>query len=542
MKILNSKILNDLLLLIIVACLTGCKKYTEPLLSTTAVSSITQTTATSGGNVTGDGGATILSRGICWSTNNTPTVTDNKTLDSTGTGNFVSAITGLTAGKAYNVRAYATNSIGTGYGNLVTFTSLRVEVPALTTTAIISITQTTAVSGGNITLDNGGSVSARGVCWSISANPTIESGKTIENGGLGAFTSNITQLLPNTLYYVRAYATNSAGTGYGNQVSFITSPTIPTLTTLTVSSISATSSNTGGNIGSDGGASITVRGVCWSTTQNPTIANSITSDGSGIGSFTSSLSGLIAGTTYYVKAYATNNVGTGYGNAITFTTQSPIVFNPNLTYGTVTDIEGNVYKTKAIGTQTWMAENVKTTHFNNTNMIPIQNVTSSQTWTYSHPAAYCWYNNDIANKDTYGALYNWYAVASGNLCPTGWHVPTYDEWTTLMNYLGGWGVVDGKLKESGTGHWKSPNINANNSSGFTALPGGKRDYTGWFGDIGYSAYFWTNTKLGAPGINEDSRAYRFELRNDDDFGSSTTYRNWFDEKLSFGYSVRCVKD
>jgi uncharacterized protein (TIGR02145 family) len=141
--------------------------------------------------------------------------------------------------------------------------------------------------------------------------------------------------------------------------------------------------------------------------------------------------------------------------------------------GTVTDIEGNMYKTVTIGTQNWMAENLKTTKYKDGTAIP--NVTDNTAWKNLIAPAYCWYNNDILNKTPYGALYNWYTVNTGKLCPSGWHVPTDEEWTVLSTYLGGLSIAGGKLKETGTGHWLNPNTGATNETGFTALPGGYRD-------------------------------------------------------------------
>jgi parallel beta-helix repeat protein len=200
------------------------------LAATTAASAITGTTATSGGNVTGDGGAAVTARGVCWSTSANPTTANSKTTNGTGTGTFTSSITGLTAGALYYVRAYATNSAGTGYGTQISFTT--VSIPTLAaTTAASAITGTTATSGGNVTGDGGASVTARGVCWSTSPNPTTANSKTTNGTGTGTFTSSLTGLTTNTLYYVRAYATNSAGTGYGTQISFTTTFEVNVLNT-----------------------------------------------------------------------------------------------------------------------------------------------------------------------------------------------------------------------------------------------------------------------------------------------------------------------
>jgi N-acetylneuraminic acid mutarotase len=193
--------------------------------------------------------------------------------------------------------------------------------PMLTTENVLKATQTSAVSGGNVTNDGGSEVTARGVCWGTTQNPTISSSKTTDGTGTGAFTSNITGLTANAFYYIRAYATNNEGTSYGNEVAFNTNPVaLATLTTTSVSSITTTSAISGGEISSDGGGTITTSGIFWSTSQNPTIADNKTTDGSVTGSFTSNLAALNPGTTYFVRAYAVNNAGVAYGIQLRFTT------------------------------------------------------------------------------------------------------------------------------------------------------------------------------------------------------------------------------
>jgi hypothetical protein len=310
---------------------------TMPTVTTAAVTNITQTNATSGGNVTSDGGASVTARGVCWSTTASPVITGNHTSDGTGTGTFVSNITGLTAGTLYYVRAYATNSIGTSYGNQLSFTTLVVvTTPTVTTAAVTNITQTSATSGGNVTSDGGASVTARGVCWSTSASPVITGNHTSDGTGTGTFASSITGLTAGTLYYVRAYAINSAGTSYGNELSFTTLVAInmPTVTTAAVTNITLNTATSGGNVTSDGGATVTARGVCWNTSPSPVVTGNHTNDGSGTGTFVSSIIGLTDGTTYYVRAYATNNAGTSYGNELSFTTLAI----PTVTTAAVTNI------------------------------------------------------------------------------------------------------------------------------------------------------------------------------------------------------------
>jgi plastocyanin len=204
----------------------GCKKSTKtsiPVLTTVAVTNITQTSATSGGDISSDGNATVVARGVCYSTSANPSITDPNTSDGTGSGQFVSNISGLTTGTLYYVRAYATNSAGTAYGNQVSFSTGSNQLATLTTTAISAVTATTAVSGGTITDDGGSGITARGVCWGRASSPTIDSTHTSEGTGKGTYVSNLSGLDANTMYYVRAYATNSIGTSYGNELSFTTS-------------------------------------------------------------------------------------------------------------------------------------------------------------------------------------------------------------------------------------------------------------------------------------------------------------------------------
>jgi len=394
-----------------------------------------------------------------------------------------------------------------------------IEDATIVTTEVSSITHNSAMSGGNITDDGGASILERGVCWNTSQNPTLSNEHTSDGNGTGSFTSSLTGLTHNTTYYVKAYATNSLGTSYGSEVTF-TTLTTPTLTTTVISAITNNSAKSGGNVTDDGGSTVTARGVCWSTSQNPTITDDFTTDDSGTGSYSSSLTGLFSETTYYVRAYATNSAGTAYGNEVSFKTW----------IGAVTDYDGNVYKIVQIGTQVWMAENLKTTKYNDDTSIPL--VTDNNEWISLNTPAFCWYNNDAeTNKSIYGALYNWYTVNTGKLCPKGWHIPTHSEWTTLVNFLGGEYVAGGKLKETGTLHWQSPNPGATNETGFTALPGGLRYYGGSFYHIGDYGWWWSATEESATFAWHSIMFY-----NSIEATISTLYNK------EFGFSIRCVKD
>ena len=299
----------------------------EPTVTTSQVTNVTQTTATCGGNVTDDGGGQVTERGICWGTSQNPTISGSHVSSGTGTGSYTVNMTGLTANTTYYVRAYATNSAGTAYGSEVRFTTSQiVTVPTVTTSQVTNVTQTTATCGGNVTATGNATVTERGICWGTSQNPTTSGSHGSSGTGTGSYTVNMTGLTANTTYYVRAYATNSAGTAYGSEVSFTTSQivTVPTVTTSQVTNITQTTATCGGNVTATGNATVTARGVCWSTSQNPTVTGSHTTNGTGTGSFTSSITDLSPNTTYYVRAYATNSAGTAYGTQRSFTTTQNI--------------------------------------------------------------------------------------------------------------------------------------------------------------------------------------------------------------------------
>ena len=195
----------------------------------------------------------------------------------------------------------------------------------------------------------------------------------------------------------------------------------------------------------------------------------------------------------------------------------------------VTDVDGNVYHTVTIGTQVWMVENLKVTKYKDGTAIPL--VTDNTAWSNLTTAGYCWFTNDaLTYKNTYGALYNWYTVNTGKLCPTGWHVPTDAEWTTLTTYLGGEIAAGGKLKETGTAHWLSSNTGATNESGFAGLPGGSRNTYGIFQTLGVLGYWWSSAEF-----TTDTAWYRtLSYSYGDAFRSNSAEGG--------GFSVRCVRD
>jgi len=309
-----------------------------------------------------------------------------------------------------------------------------------------------------------------------------------------------------------------------------------TIKTVAINSINSYSAICGGEIVYDNSLPILTRGVCWSLKQNPTYADNHSNDSLGIGKFTSKLINLNADSTYYVRAYCINKIDTVYGEQVSFKTLNNIIFNSQVTYGSVTDIDGNIYKTVSIGTQTWMAENLKVTRFQNGDLIP--NETDLGKWGYFQikMSAFCWYNNDSSNKNIYGALYNWYAASDNrNIAPAGWHVSSSDEWKTLQKYMNTLNIMQSTqgyaLRETTSAHWKNTNNLSliTNQTGFTALPAGKLATLPFgFMGIGYDyAYFWTNTGTWD--------------------GSTCVYLN---SEISIdnmqpnciGFSIRCVKN
>jgi uncharacterized protein (TIGR02145 family) len=358
-------------------------------------------------------------------------------------------------------------------------------------------------------------------------------------------------------YSYRVSSFNSVGKSltYSNEVTLTptAAPVMPTLTTTAASSITLTTATSGGNISSDGGATITARGVCWSTSPNPTIALSTkTTDGSGSGAFTSNITGLTANTTYYVRAYATNSIGTAYGNEINFTTLQNST-GINIAGPNVTDIDGNMYQSITNCGITFIKQNLNVSKYSDGTTIP--EVQDNIEWGSLTTGAWCYYQHNTANGAIYGKLYNWYAVmgiydaASLNnaslrkkLAPTGWHIPTDSEWDSLINCLdpnadGGnntLNVAGGKMKSTGTSLWYLINNYATNESGFTGLPGGYRTTSDThFSWIGTDGFWWSSSEYNTSLF---SFAYiRYLTRS-----NHQVYRGYDDKQ--YGYSVRCVKD
>lgn len=340
---------------------------------------------------------------------------------------------------------------------------LPVQPPGVEAGVISQITQSSATMAAKILTDGSGRIKVSGVCWGIKPGPTVEDNKTTNGPTEGSYKALITGLAPYTTYYARPYATNDAGTVYGNEVQFKTTQELVELVTLAVTDITGSTAKSGGQVIRNG-ETITEKGICWSESGEPTIDNNKTSEGATNADFVSTMQNLTPGITYRVRAYAINSGGVGYGNTVQFSPPMP----------TVTDIDGNVYHSIRIGDQVWMAENLKVRHFLNGDPI-----------TYLNP-------ND-PYLEPYGYLYFWTtAVDPRGIAPEGWRVASDDDWMKLNIFLGE--NPGGKLKA--LDRWAAPNTGATNTYGFNAYGGGL-DNSGTRQAVNQTGYWWTSSAANA---------------------------------------------
>ena len=280
------------------------------------------TTATVFAEVTDNGNDTVTQRGFCYGLQDA--ITDT-VFCGDGIGRFTVMIDSLAPGSTYGLVAFARNSAGIGVSEKMSFITLEYGCPEVTTASVTDITETTALGGGTVFSDGESPVTERGLCWSTEPNPTVEGFHMAAGEGLGSYSCDMEGLMANTTYYVRAYATNTKGTSYGQEIHFITSATPPVLPTVTTGLVTDITLNTAvghGQVTADGGAEVTERGLCWGTSPSPDLNGNHAESGSGIGSFNVSLTGLEVNTTYHVRAYATNEAGTSYGEDVQFTTEN----------------------------------------------------------------------------------------------------------------------------------------------------------------------------------------------------------------------------
>lgn len=302
---------------------TTSAQQDKPTVETVGVDNVTMTTATVEGNVINDGGSAVTERGICYSIYENPTLSDSIRRAGTGIGRFTCEMTNLTNATTYYIRAFATNSEGTSYGDVITMRTVEHPMLATVTTDEVSdITINTAVCGGNVLNDGFAEVTERGICYATHEEPTVFDYKVPGGEGLGLFQCRMSGLEMLTTYYVRAYAKNSEGYAYGNEVSFVTADEtyLPEVITHEVTDFNHFYAIGGGEVVANGGLDIIRRGVCWGTSANPTIYGNVLSAGAGMGEFECRITYLYGNTTYHVRAFAANEAGVSYGEDVTFTT------------------------------------------------------------------------------------------------------------------------------------------------------------------------------------------------------------------------------
>ena len=617
-----------------------------PTITTTSPSSVGVDSVVIGGNITNDGGSSIVLRGVCYSTSPNPNMGNSRTEDGSGIGSFNTVLRGLTSSTTYYARSYAKNSNGVVvYGNEVSFTTSS-SLPGLRCPGTPSVTDIDgniyntvqignqcwtqsnlkvskyrngdSIPTGLSNSDWGNTTSGayaiynndpvndglygklynhyavtdnRGLCptgwhvpsdaeWTTLANqlggqsvagvalkstaiqPTpggwpLPNSSASNSSGFTAIPGGL--IGNNGLYYLgnsngywwtttfgylwgglsRVIIENGTGLlpnhtylSFGMSVRCLKN-TLPQVNTTSVTNVTPSTALVTGEVISEGDQN-TTRGFCYSTTSNPTVSNDTTMNGTGLGVYSDTLLNLAPSTTYYARAYATNSLGTSYANELNFSTTAA----PSFTCGTstVTDVDNNIYNTVQIGTQCWTQSNLKTSRYRNGDSIPTG--LSNSAWQNTTSGAYAIFDNNPVNDGLYGKLYNHYTVTdSRGLCPTGWHVPSNAEWNILVKYLDPnadtvcvfcWqsNIAGGALYS--TAGWNSTNTGATNSSGFTALPGGARDYVGAFSSIIACGYWWSSSFWA------DGAWYRSLQNNNSIYRHSTFY--------TYGLSVRCLKD
>jgi len=495
----------------------ACNEAKIPVVTTNAVTEISPSTALSGGVITDDGGGKILEKGVCWDTIGRPKIGSSTTTDTTESLSFTSLMTGLSPKTKYYVKAWATSIAGTAYGNMETFTTTG-EQPSIALPEAADILTSSATLNGTVNPNLlSTSVSFEYGTTTAYGSTIVTSQSPVSGDSETSVSAELTGLSPGTTYHFRIKAENSLGTIYSSDVTFTTSGQVPSVENEDVTNLKINTVTLNGFVNPNH-LSTTVS-FEWGTSDaygsNSGAAQGTLTGSNSLASGTD-LSGLTPGTIYHYRIKATNELGTTYSDDQTFKTY------------VVADADTNYYYSVTIGTQTWIQENLKTTHFRDGSAI--SQVTENTAWKNLTSSGYCWYSNEENRyKALYGALYNWFAVSSGKLCPAGWHVPTNSEWITLTNYLGGEVAAGSKLKESGSTHWGDINTGTN-ETGFTALPGGSRGDDGTFANSGVSGHFWSFSSV------LPSTSYSAVLYN-----NSTSLTRVSNPNVS-GLSVRCVKD
>lgn len=401
--------------------------------------------------------------------------------------------------------------------------------PVLGVTWIYGGTSTSIAAESYLLTDGGSPASIMGICWNTSKNPTTANNKSVEKGLIGSFTSTLAPLLPNTLYYIRAYATNREGTGYGYETTYTTGQSAIYISDPEIYSLTQNTAVIEINITSDPGTQITARGSCWSTMPYPTIYSLKTIDGTGFGKFESTLSGLNPQTRYFIRPYAETGDSIIYGGEYSFKTY----------YGALTDIDNNQYFSILLGNQEWMAANLKVKKYNNGETIGTTNPVTLDIQSENTPEYQWAYNGEdgyesmpsITNASVYGRLYTWYAITdSRKICPAGWHIPNDIEWSVLIDYLGGDTVAGAKMKEGLNLQWVNPEVGVIDETGFDALLAGYRDPAGSFLDLQRTATWWSAISFSSTEAFQSTCSF---------LNNMVIKKN---SPKSSGSSIRCLKD
>lgn len=423
-----------------------------------------------------------------------------------------------------------------GYVFLLSGCGKRDDTLVRVSTKLVSdYSNNTVRSGGYIIIHDhekteAASIVSRGVVWDETENPTVgrNMGITMDGAGDGDFNSLITGIKEDHEYFIRAYAIIKNDTLYGNQLTFKADAKeigrIPTIYTKDISGVTNNTAISGGSLNIRFVEDADGYGLVWGSEEDPTVESH---DGvftvvEKTEDFTTIISGLLPNSSYYVRSFVKHDGEIYYGDEKTFTT-----------YGDkIADIDGNIYYTISIGEQEWMAENLKATRYNDGE--PIANITDESIWQHIDIGAYTFFDNNIDNKNNYGALYNYYAVKTNKLCPEGWAVPDIDQWNELVEHLGGAAIAGGKLKSTKVfpddiAGWKEPNVGATNESRFSALPGGILFSSGMLGE-GRNGYYWTSSERNR------RKVWHAYLRHSSEEISFTP-----SDKV-LGHSVRCIRN
>lgn len=472
----------------------------NPVCKTLKADSITPSTALCGGQILDDGESEILEKGVYYDTLPVSNATLWKIIIDSNTYIFRTKLTDLLSNTKYYVRALAENEVGISLGNEVEFTTKQIQTaPVVEIVSVDSVGYNDIFITSEVTENGGSFLLKRGVCWDIDSLPDMNDNYTSDGMGTGTYVSHISGLDLATTYYIRAYAINSTGTAYSDQVMDTTEQMyyLPTVETLPVTDISSVSAICVGYVSDDGNTFVTERGFCWDTLTVPDLTKNYIVEGNDTGVFECTITGLKPNTKYYVRAFATNSQGTSYGNEVSFTTE----FAKDTL---IDERDGQIYVIITIGNQIWMAENLN----------------------FGTNAGSYYYNDSASYANDFGRLYTW--TTALYVCPAGWRLPSDEDWKELEMYLGmssseadsiGWRGTDqgDQLKEGG-------------SSGFDAKLGGRRAVGGPYLSIDVFGYYWTAT----------DKAAKTAIHRNFSIAKSGIKREEYDKAGAF--SIRCVKD